>query len=1112
MPRTDTDLVYYLGVPEPSWLHHGDGVPKFVSAARFDRYTTGGERWPIASASSYAIDSGAYIALTGTNKTVPWFDDPDVYGGKILRFIDNSGYPPDFAAIQDVPCEPAAQRATGLKVRDHQELTCDSYDWLTREFPMVPWIPVLQGEKPGEHVDHAHMYADRGVDLASCHRVGIGSICRLTELDGLVERIRQLEDLAAQGLRMHGFGIKTDALPLIGHVLASADSMAWSAHVRHNGRLNPIRLPDCTHAGDCRNCYRYAVHWRERVLATLTSEEVTMSMFEPKTGALWAEARNIDTTNYRILRWFVVTAVDGDTVTTVDVDQERWSQDRPDKSSWRLDPPVDVRPGPFKTISRDKLRNKNFVLMADAAQVGAILPTREEITVATTVKAAPAGQGDLMAQLGVLASLVAGATTKKPTPAPKPPRQRTPATKKPARPTPVEIPADKMVTPDMLASLGAGTLFRVGGSSIVTFDRIEDGDQPGTVTVWTTSGWSFRHGVDERRMRVYTPAEAEFERRLSNLEHPGMQRNTLGTVPAGQVADGTFVQATGMLPTGQQATLVGYVVSVMTVVRNYQGWTKNDCCAVTIAERPEHLDGVQIEMSPDGELTVLDTGVPVPGQPLPAGTSAPWTKPTAEQLLADAGLKLTGDAEDGPGTVTWRMPWMGPERTEPAAGAVQTKLLSNGGGPVGNWRWILNQTMVDKAIADGVWPHPLESGPLPLHRVRDSATGWLTGLVDGNEATVHGEYRYFWTRSAGASCSATVYVQMKVTTGPDVMDWKMVTVEVPWTGATFYLGDTTPATESDLTSGPVAAEPEPPMDLLAILAAAVAEQATAQPDATPAAAAGRTLPLSDAPWGAYGKVSAGWGPDGSRGSTLVGYVIKTARIYTGGLMGRSKDKHRVDEELLLCSLEVRADGSSSGVYAPLSATFTVLDSPADHELHATEEFGRRLPFADVRPGDVIYLWDERDDGRTLQHHERSIVADLRTRYHVQDVPVPTGDGQFSVQVLIDGAGPVVAMSLFGQTWVDIVDPHKEPWNAADGERPNPFVAARCELTDRLGTQVLVDQYEVVAVTGSVDGVAAIGEVMGCEYRWWFEDEGRHFFRPADAEQAEIAARLQDLMA
>lgn len=283
-------FVYYLGVPEASWLGKRDdalrSVPKFVSAARLHRYRSPGERWPVRMAGRgavalphYGIDSGAYIALTGTNKNVPWFAEDDDYGSMILRFIDNNGWYPDFVAPQDLPCEPPVLAVTGLTVRDHQDLTTDSYLWLVREFPMVPWIPVLQGWEPGDHADHANMYADAGVDLAACHRVGVGSICRLTELGGLVERIGHLEDLAASGLKLHGFGIKTSALPLIGHLLASADSMAWSRHVRHNH----TRLPGCTHVGDCRNCYRYAVHWREKVLASLpTPQEAAMTLTRSK--------------------------------------------------------------------------------------------------------------------------------------------------------------------------------------------------------------------------------------------------------------------------------------------------------------------------------------------------------------------------------------------------------------------------------------------------------------------------------------------------------------------------------------------------------------------------------------------------------------------------------------------------------------------------------------------------------------------------------------------------------------------------------------------------------------------------------------------------------------
>lgn len=255
-------LDYYVGVGEPSWLNRPDGVPKFVSASRFARYRTGAERWPVGAQVRYALDSGAYIALNGANKEVPWFADDDTYGGMVARFLDNSGYPADFCAPRDMPCEPNVRKITGLSVRDHQELTLDSYLWLSREFPWLPWAPVLQGWEASDYPVHVRMYEDAGVDLAAAHRVGIGSICRRGHLPAIVDVIEQF---AESGYRMHGFGVKTTALPVIGHLLASADSMAWSFHARRSS----VRLPGCEHAGDCRNCYRYAIHWREQVLASL---------------------------------------------------------------------------------------------------------------------------------------------------------------------------------------------------------------------------------------------------------------------------------------------------------------------------------------------------------------------------------------------------------------------------------------------------------------------------------------------------------------------------------------------------------------------------------------------------------------------------------------------------------------------------------------------------------------------------------------------------------------------------------------------------------------------------------------------------------------------------
>lgn len=268
-PRT---FDFFVGVPEPSWLNRADGVPKFISAARLDRLVTRDERWPVTCVDPWAIDSGAYIALDGTNRWVPWWRDAETYASKILSFATDSGRPPDFVAPQDWPCEPGVRKKTGLTVREHQQMTLENYLFLVEEWPWLPWIPVLQGWEPGEHGEHARMYEDAGVDLAGCHRVGIGSVCRRAHLPEIVEVIAQFADA---GLKLHGFGVKKTALPVIGHLLTSADSMAWST----NARMNNTRLPGCTHAGeDCRNCYRYAVHWREQTLAKLhhPDEEVTV--------------------------------------------------------------------------------------------------------------------------------------------------------------------------------------------------------------------------------------------------------------------------------------------------------------------------------------------------------------------------------------------------------------------------------------------------------------------------------------------------------------------------------------------------------------------------------------------------------------------------------------------------------------------------------------------------------------------------------------------------------------------------------------------------------------------------------------------------------------------
>lgn len=262
-------MFFYLGTGQPSHFNHSP-VPLFLAATRLARYRLRGEDFPVrGTGAGWAGDSGAYSAqmLTANPEGHPWELEADTYGGMWLRLIDDIGQPPRFVAIQDWPCEPQVIERRGGTVRQRQQWTLESYLHLSEEFYMVPWLPILQGWHPWQYVEHFDMYARAGIDLRG-QLVGIGSVCRRGSQTGVA---RVLGTLAPLGMKMHGFGVSINGLRLAGHLLASADSQAWSA----TARLEHIRLPGCTHTGrdgepnDCRNCFRYALHYREEVIAAL---------------------------------------------------------------------------------------------------------------------------------------------------------------------------------------------------------------------------------------------------------------------------------------------------------------------------------------------------------------------------------------------------------------------------------------------------------------------------------------------------------------------------------------------------------------------------------------------------------------------------------------------------------------------------------------------------------------------------------------------------------------------------------------------------------------------------------------------------------------------------
>lgn len=97
-------------------------------------------------------------------------------------------------------------------------------------------------------------------------------------------------------------------------------------------------------------------------------------MARVEAGQLWAEARNVDSAAFRTVRWFVVVAVGGDQVTTVDVDHHAWRW-RPHLRTWGVGELARTElTGPYRLTTAVALRHPHFVLLADPQHVGCHLP------------------------------------------------------------------------------------------------------------------------------------------------------------------------------------------------------------------------------------------------------------------------------------------------------------------------------------------------------------------------------------------------------------------------------------------------------------------------------------------------------------------------------------------------------------------------------------------------------------------------------------------------------------------------------------------------------------------------------------------------------------------
>ena len=248
-------MKFFLGTHLPHWLRLSE-VPLFVSAIRLCRRPQKSK-----ATCDWALDSGGFSEL---NKSGRWTVGPKQYADETRRWRDELGRM-QWAAIQDWMCEEVVLKKTGLTVLEHQMLTIKSWLDLNDEAPEIPWVPVLQGWHHDEYVQHVWLYQKyAGLDLRTCGTVGVGSVCRrhnTAMAEGLIR------ELAEMGIKVHGFGFKTDGLTRRRPWLASADSLAWSFHARRVWRGAARRCCDGTHKGGCANCRPWAMKWRASVLA-----------------------------------------------------------------------------------------------------------------------------------------------------------------------------------------------------------------------------------------------------------------------------------------------------------------------------------------------------------------------------------------------------------------------------------------------------------------------------------------------------------------------------------------------------------------------------------------------------------------------------------------------------------------------------------------------------------------------------------------------------------------------------------------------------------------------------------------------------------------------------
>ena len=169
----------------------------------------------------FMMDSGAFSVILKYGK-YPF--TPEEYASGIEKWH------PDIAWTMDYPCEPSVQKRGGYNPKTAQELTMDNQIRLLDLNTNTQMV--VQGWEISDYLANLDRIKEQG--LLTEH-LGIGSICRRGQVKEIARIIRAVHNNVPEGIKLHGFGIKTSILSMDSvHWLYSADSMSWDMERRYS--------------------------------------------------------------------------------------------------------------------------------------------------------------------------------------------------------------------------------------------------------------------------------------------------------------------------------------------------------------------------------------------------------------------------------------------------------------------------------------------------------------------------------------------------------------------------------------------------------------------------------------------------------------------------------------------------------------------------------------------------------------------------------------------------------------------------------------------------------------------------------------------------------------